>query len=179
MASCGGKSVIKALRRVYAYCLVIPLLVGIFMFYVFPGTIFCSLACPNAFFWIIVFSYLCFNIACSPAFLRAASEYICVLPNLLWWWYLWRCVKFNAMPLDLRVIILSVDRCLCRIFALWECVPWRFCSLSSPMLNHRDRQGPEGWYIWSSAYRLCVARPQSLVTSLSPLRPFGPSPFHM
>ena len=40
MASCGGKSVIKALRRFYAYCLVIPLLVGIFMFYVFPGTIF-------------------------------------------------------------------------------------------------------------------------------------------
>ena len=98
-----------------AFCLVIPLLVAIFMYYVFPGIAFCllfSFVCPKAVLRIIIFCYLCFNLASSPSFIKGGGgERICTVLKLLWWWYLWRRVKFNVVPLDLLGIILGVDLC--------------------------------------------------------------------
>ena len=68
MASCDVKSVIKALRYLT------PIVSWYIYYSVFLcsmcnlGSFFClwfSFACPSAFFWMIVFSYLCFNLASS------------------------------------------------------------------------------------------------------------------
>ena len=80
-----------------------------FIFYVFPEIIFSlwlSFACPNAFFSIIVFSYWYSEFSV----IFRSGERIFAALNLLWWWYSWRRVKFNAVPLDLRWIILGVDQ---------------------------------------------------------------------